>query len=94
LSSDPASKINAELSKRLAQERIARGLSKKKFAVVSGMNRSTIAFIEDPEKNPTIYNLLRYALALEIDLGELVSECQHALRPVTKRSGKCASDAG
>lgn len=75
----------------MAQERIARGLSKKKFAVVSGMNRSTIAFIEDPEKNPTIYNLLRYALALEIDLGGLVSECQKAQKPETKKPAKRAS---
>lgn len=55
------------------------------------MNRSTIAFIEDPEKNPTIYNLLRYALALEIDLGGLVSECQKAQKPETKKPAKRAS---
>ncbi|WP_009959075.1 helix-turn-helix domain-containing protein [Verrucomicrobium spinosum] len=72
---DIASQINAELSRRLAQERVARGISKKKLAGLAGMDRTTVSFIEDPEKNPTIYNLIRYALALEIDLGVLLSEC-------------------
>lgn len=78
---DRASHINALLSKRLAQERVERGISKKKLATLAGMDRSTVAFIEDPEENPTIYNLLRYCLALKIDLGSLLSEIQAAELP-------------
>jgi len=74
LPQDKVSLINANLSRRLAQERESRGISKKKLAVIAGMDRTTVAFIEDPEKNPTICNLLRYALALEIDLGAFLSE--------------------
>ena len=35
VSQDPASDINAELSKRLAQERVRRGVSKKRLATAS-----------------------------------------------------------
>lgn len=48
---------------------------------MSGMDRTTVAFIEDPDKNPTIYNLIRYALALEIDLGSLLSDCTRLQEP-------------
>ena len=75
VSQDPASDINAELSKRLAQERVRRGVSKKRLAELAGFDRSTVGFIEDPEENPTIYNLLRYALALKLDIGKVLSEC-------------------
>ena len=75
VSKDPASDINAQLSKRLAQERVRRGVSKKRLAEIAGFDRSTVGFIEDPEENPTIYNLLRYALALKLDVGKLLSEC-------------------
>ena len=34
-----------------------------------------MGFIEDPEENPTIYNLLRYAQALKLDIGNVLSEC-------------------
>lgn len=78
---DEASLINAALSRRLAQERELRGISKKRLAALAKIDRTTVAFIEDPEKNPTIQNLLRYTLALGIDLGELLSECRPAKRP-------------
>lgn len=76
MSQDRASLINALLSKRLAQERTRRGISKKRLAALAGIDRSTVAFIEDPAENPTIYNLLRYSLALDIDLGSIISEIQ------------------
>lgn len=88
VSSDPASQINALLSKRLAQERIRRGISKKRLAGMAGFDRSTVAFIENPAKNPTINNLIRYALALDIDLGKLISECQERSNPPKVRRAK------
>lgn len=78
LSEDAASHIVAALSKRLAQERENRGVSKKRLAAAAGFNRSTVRFIEDPDDNPTIYNLVRYALALEVDVGKILSECLDA----------------
>lgn len=67
--------INAQLSRKLAQERVRRGISKKSLAQSAGIDRSTVRFIEDPEQNPTIVNLVRYAMALNLDVGQLLSEC-------------------
>ncbi len=75
MSDDDAAKINVELSKRLAQERQSRGFSKKGLAGLADIDRSTVKFIEDPEENPTILNLIRYGLALKLDVGKLLSEC-------------------
>ena len=75
MSKDAASKIIAELSKRLAQERGLRGLSKKALAALADIDRSTVRFIEEPEENPTILNVVRYGLALKLDVGKILSEC-------------------
>jgi len=75
VSKDTANAINAELSKRLAQEREHRGISKKALAGVADIDRSTVKFIEDEEENPTILNLIRYGLALELDVGKILSDC-------------------
>ena len=75
MSQDAAAKINALLSKRLAQEREHRGISKKSLAALADIDRSTVKFIEDEEENPTILNLIRYGLALKLDVGKLLSDC-------------------
>ena len=75
VSKDAANAINAELSKRLAQEREQRGVSKKALAGAADIDRSTVKFIEDEEENPTILNLIRYGLALELDVGKILSDC-------------------
>ncbi|QIF02844.1 helix-turn-helix transcriptional regulator [Roseimicrobium sp. ORNL1] len=72
---DPASQIVSELSKRLAQEREAAGISKKALASAAGFDRATARYIENPEDNPTLLNLVRYGLALKLDVGQLLSEC-------------------
>lgn len=72
---DAASQIVSELSKRLAQEREAASVSKKSLANTAGFDRSTARYIENPENNPTLLNLIRYALAPRLDVGELLSEC-------------------
>ena len=75
MSHDAAAKINALLSKRLAQEREDRGISKKGLAALADIDRSTVKFIEDERENPTILNLIRYGLALKLDVGKLLSDC-------------------
>lgn len=74
VSKDAASEINARLSKRLAEERVHRGFSKKGLGELADIDRTTVAFIENPEDNPTVLNLLRYAIALEFDVGKVLSE--------------------
>ena len=75
VSDDAASLIVSELSKRLAQEREAAGVSKKALAESAGFDRSTARYIENPEENPTLLNLIRYGLALNLDVGLILSEC-------------------
>ena len=75
MSEDAANDINAQLSKRLAQERECRGISKKALAAQASIDRSTVKFIEQPEENPTILNLIRYGLAMNLDVGKILSEC-------------------
>jgi len=38
-------------------------VSKKSLANTAGFDRSTARYIENPENNPTLLNLIRYALA-------------------------------
>ena len=75
MSEDAANDINAQLSKRLAQERERRGISKKALAALASIDRSTVKFIEQPEENPTILNLIRYGLAMNLDVGKILSDC-------------------
>jgi transcriptional regulator with XRE-family HTH domain len=89
VSDDAASQIVSELSKRLAQEREAAGVSKKSLASTAGFDRSTARYIENPEDNPTLLNLIRYGLALNLDVGELLSVCLAPHLAVKKgKSGK------
>lgn len=74
MSEDDAAKINARLSKRLAQERERRGVSKKGLSALADIDRATVKFIENPEENPTILNIIRYGLALKLDVGLILSE--------------------
>ncbi len=74
MSEDDAAKINARLSKRLAQEREQRGVSKKGLAALADIDRATVKFIEKPDENPTILNIIRYGLALKLDVGLILSE--------------------
>lgn len=94
MSKDAANLINAELSRRLAQAREARGISKKALAGLADIDRATVKFIEDEEENPTILNLIRYGLALKLDVGKILSESLHPhLTPkesVKKAAGKKA----
>jgi DNA-binding XRE family transcriptional regulator len=75
VSKEAANDINAELSNRLAQEREVRGISKKTLAGLADIDRATVKFIETPGENPTILNLIRYGLALKLDIGAILSEC-------------------
>lgn len=86
---DTASQIVSDLSKRLAQEREAAGVSKKALATMAGFDRATARYIEDPDENPTLLNLIRYGLAMKLDVGKLLSECLTPHLAATKpRTGK------
>jgi DNA-binding XRE family transcriptional regulator len=94
VSEDAARDINAELSNRLAEERENRGVSKRTLADDADIDRATVKFIEKPEENPTVLNVIRYALALKLDVGKILSEClqpylaQETTKPKPKAKAK------
>jgi transcriptional regulator with XRE-family HTH domain len=59
------------LGERIRQIRKAKGFSQENFAVESDLNRSFYGCIERGEKNPSALVLMRIALALGIEVGEL-----------------------
>lgn len=52
--------------------RKARGLSQEELAEAAGVHRTYVGMIERGEKNVTIYNIERIALALRVSPGSLL----------------------
>jgi transcriptional regulator with XRE-family HTH domain len=63
----------ADLARRIALERIARGWSLARLAEQSGVSRSMLSKIERQEASPTATVLLRIASALQMTLAELLT---------------------
>ena len=61
---------------RLKEIRIERGLSQNKLALLSGLSRQAIAFIEQGKKSPTLGTLQKLADALNVSVSMLISENQ------------------
>jgi len=61
--------VFAENVRRL---RLAAGLSQEALAEIAGVHRTYIGMLERSEKNVTIYNIERIALALNIEAFELL----------------------
>lgn len=60
------------LSKLLHDERLKRQISKNELSQRSGISRAAIRTIENGEKQPNIYSLLKICEGLEIELWELL----------------------
>lgn len=61
---------------RLRQVREKAGLSQEQLALRADLNRTYIGGLERAERNPTIQTASKLALALGVDLGELLSNLQ------------------
>jgi transcriptional regulator with XRE-family HTH domain len=60
-----------KLGKRIRELRKTKGLSQESFADEVGLDRTYVGGIERGERNLTTLNLVRIALALEVEIGEL-----------------------
>lgn len=68
-----AEKIVSKVVARLKEEREAQGMSKRQLAIRANVDPKTVSFVENEERNPTLYTLLKFAGALDIDLGSIIS---------------------
>ena len=65
-------KILLRFAEKIKQERVRRGLSQENFAELTGFHRTYIGMLERAERNITLINLEKIALALNISLKNLL----------------------
>ena len=65
-------KILRRFAEKIKQERVRRGLSQENFAELTGFHRTYIGMLERAERNITLINLEKIALALNISLKNLL----------------------
>ncbi len=65
-------KILLRFAEKIKQERIKRDLSQENFAELTGFHRTYIGMLERAERNITLINLEKIALALNISLKNLL----------------------
>lgn len=59
------------VGQRIRELRLSRGHSQEGFANLVGLDRSYFGGVERGERNIAVLNLIRIAMALEVELGEL-----------------------
>lgn len=64
--------VATEFGRRVRAARSARGLSQEALAAAAGVHRTYVGHIERGETSPTLANLVRIAVALGVDPGDLV----------------------
>lgn len=66
--------IKAFFGNRVRDERLRKGLSQEELAVRAGVHRTYIGMIERAEKNITLVNIEKIAVALEMEIYELFQQ--------------------
>jgi transcriptional regulator with XRE-family HTH domain len=72
----------------LKEERERRGLSKYAIAQDSGLSQPSIGYIEKGHRIPSLETLLRYAKAVNADLGEIIKQAQKEISNEQKNKPK------
>lgn len=71
MKSDSGTEIKMQFGKRMRQLRKGRGLSQEAFADTCGLDRTYIGGIERGERNVSLENISKIAVALNIPPSEL-----------------------
>lgn len=69
---DAYAEFKRQLGSRIAQLRLERGMSQRRFALVIELDRVTLNHIEAGTANPTLDTLSRIAEGLDVDVRELL----------------------
>lgn len=64
----------AIFAENVRRERLALGLSQEELAERAGIHRTYVGMLERAEKNVTIYNIERIAIALEVEPAVLLQK--------------------
>lgn len=72
-SKEPLSAATAEFGRRVRARREALGLSQERLAEAAGLHWTFVGQVERGRRNLTLHNVLKLAVALRCDAGELVS---------------------
>jgi transcriptional regulator with XRE-family HTH domain len=67
-------RIVRDLAARIRRLRAAKGWSQERLAEEAGMHRTYLGGIETARRNPSLRNLIRIALALEVRIAQLFEE--------------------
>jgi transcriptional regulator with XRE-family HTH domain len=68
----PLSDATATFGRRIRERREAMGLSQEKFADRAGLHWTFVGQVERGQRNLTLHNILKFAVALGVDPGELM----------------------
>jgi transcriptional regulator with XRE-family HTH domain len=68
------SKSLIEFGRRLRALRIEKGLSQEALAEAASLHRTYVSSVERGERNIALVNILRLAVALSVDPGDLLRE--------------------
>lgn len=68
------SEISNHLGKNVELLRKKKGLSQAQLAIIAGVPRSTVTYIESGQGNPSLSNLVKIAGAVQISIEELLSK--------------------
>jgi transcriptional regulator with XRE-family HTH domain len=65
-----------EFGDRIRNRRLKLGLSQEALALKAGINRTYIGSLESGDRNPSLENIARLAVALRVDAADLVRGLQ------------------
>ncbi len=78
-------KIAAEFGSRLRALRLEAGLSQEALGDIAGVHRTYVSLTERGGTTPTLYGIVRFAEALDLDAAELVRGIKTGQRKRKKR---------
>jgi len=64
----------------LRKERVRSNMSLNRLAEKSGLSRAMVSYVERGIRNPTLDTLLRIAIALDVDLSQLLKKAAKRLK--------------